>query len=69
MSCFRILGITFSSELRFFVILDILEPCQFEQIQNHETIPIHPLLCLGFSGFNFVCVFASELLLLSVLDF
>ena len=74
-SGFRILGITFSSELQFWwswifwkanekLYSFELVSCQFEQIQDHETIPIHPPLCLSFSGFNFVCVFVFGLLLL-----
>ena len=43
-------------------------PCQFQLIQNHEIIPIHPPFRLGFGDFNFVCVFVSGLLL-GVLDF
>jgi hypothetical protein len=41
-----------------------LKSCQFEQNQNQEDISSSSTLCLSVSGFTFICVFASKLLLL-----
>jgi hypothetical protein len=75
----RIVGITFSSELRFWwsctfwkaykiIYISELKPCQFEKIWFCEILPIQSALPLNFVNFTFVLHLCISLLLLDVLE-